>query len=186
MLRARRSLMLAALAAPTAHAAPVAARAEPDYAAVTPRPLVFPRDHGAHSAYRIEWWYLTGWLDAQPQPLGFQITFFRSRTPIDPANPSRFAARQLLIAHAALADPTRGALLHDQRIARAGFSVAAEERDTDVRLDGWRFARAMRWSCNSAPRAGSASAACAISSWCAAKRLGLAGSIGVRLRKNVT
>ena len=141
MLRARRSLMLAALAAPAVRAAPVAARAEPDYAAVTPRPLAFPRDHGAHPAYRIEWWYLTGWLDAQPQPLGFQITFFRSRTPVDPANPSRFAAHQLLIAHAALADPARGTLLHEQRIARAGFGVAADERDTDVRLDGWRFRR---------------------------------------------
>lgn len=26
-------------------------------------PLVFPRDHGAHPDYRVEWWYLTGWLD---------------------------------------------------------------------------------------------------------------------------
>jgi predicted secreted hydrolase len=23
------------------------------------RELVFPRDHGAHPGYRIEWWYLT-------------------------------------------------------------------------------------------------------------------------------
>ena len=27
------------------------------------RKLVFPRDHGAHPEYRIEWWYVTGWLD---------------------------------------------------------------------------------------------------------------------------
>jgi predicted secreted hydrolase len=141
MLRARRSLLLAALATPAARSVAQTAHDEPAYAKVTPRPLVFPRDHGAHPEYRIEWWYLTGWLDAQPQPLGFQITFFRSRTPIDPANPSRFAAHQLLIAHAALADPARGGLLHDQRIARAGFSVTADERDTDVRLDGWRFRR---------------------------------------------
>jgi outer membrane lipoprotein-sorting protein len=25
------------------------------------RPLVFPRDHGAHPADRLEWWYATGW-----------------------------------------------------------------------------------------------------------------------------
>ena len=36
-----------------------------DYPAVVPRPLVFPRDHGAHPDYRTEWWYLTGWLDAE-------------------------------------------------------------------------------------------------------------------------
>ncbi|MFM8766271.1 MAG: hypothetical protein ACKOD9_00370, partial [Rubrivivax sp.] len=26
------------------------------------RLLTFPRDHGAHPGSRIEWWYLTGWL----------------------------------------------------------------------------------------------------------------------------
>ena len=131
----KRRLFLAAAALPLvpAHAF--------EYALVTPRPLVFPRDHGAHSDYRTEWWYLTGWLDA-PQPLGFQITFFRTRTEIDPANPSRFAAKQLIIAHAAIADPARGSLLKDERIARAGFGVAgASEADTDVRLDRWRFTR---------------------------------------------
>ena len=37
----------------------------------------FPRDHGAHSAYRTEWWYFTGWLEAPDgRPIGIQITFF--------------------------------------------------------------------------------------------------------------
>jgi len=45
-------------------------------------------------------WYLTGWLDdaardvAKDAVLGFQVTFFRIHTAIDPANPSRFAAHQ--------------------------------------------------------------------------------------------
>ena len=122
-------------------AAPLLRAQGVEYPAVTPRPLAFPRDHGAHPDYRTEWWYLTGWLDA-PQPVGFQITFFRARTEIDPANPSRFAAKQLIIAHAAIADPARGSLLKDERIARAGFGIAeASEADTDVRLDRWRFAR---------------------------------------------
>jgi len=118
------------------------ARAAVEYPAVTPRALVFPRDHGAHPDFRTEWWYLTGWLEASPAPLGFQVTFFRTRPPIDPANPSRFAARQLIIAHAAIADAARGHLLHDQRIARAGFDVAhATESDTDLLLDRWTLAR---------------------------------------------
>ena len=25
-------------------------------------PFAFPRDHGAHPAFRTEWWYVTGWL----------------------------------------------------------------------------------------------------------------------------
>jgi predicted secreted hydrolase len=130
----RRSLLIALGAAPLASAAV-------SFPAVTPRPLLFPRDHGAHPDYRTEWWYLTGWLDA-PQPLGFQVTFFRTRTEIDPANPSRFAATQLVIAHAAIADPARASLLKEERIARAGFGIAeASEADTDVRLDRWRLAR---------------------------------------------
>lgn len=132
----RRALLLAAAALPLARANAV------EYPTVVPRALVFPRDHGAHPEYRIEWWYLTGLLDAAPQPIGFQITFFRTRTGIDPANRSRFAAHQLIIAHAAIADAARGSLLKDERIARAGFGIAeAAEADTDVRLDRWRLAR---------------------------------------------
>lgn len=138
-------------------AAPAVARAGGGvaYPAVTPQPLVFPRDHGAHPPYRIEWWYLTGWFDSQP-PLGFQITFFRTRPAIDPRNPSRFAAHQLIIAHAALADPARGALLKDERVARAGFGAAgAAEADTDVHVDRWRFKRASdgAYLCDIAARA---------------------------------
>ncbi len=133
----KRRAFLALAAAPMLHA-----RVAVEFPAVVPRPLVFPRDHGAHPDYRTEWWYLTGWLDAEPQPLGFQITFFRTRTEIDPANPSRFAAQQLVIAHAAIADPAHGSLLKDERIARAGFGLAeASEADTDVRLDRWCFRR---------------------------------------------
>ena len=57
----------------------------PDYPVVTPgTEFRFPRDHGAHPAYRTEWWYFTGWLDAPDgRPIGFQITFFRSRPAID-------------------------------------------------------------------------------------------------------
>ena len=54
------------------------------YPIVTTGPeLRFPRDHGAHPEHRTEWWYFTGWLeDPQGKPLGYQITFFRSRPAI--------------------------------------------------------------------------------------------------------
>ena len=49
---------------------PLAAWAEPvRYPEVTAgRKLVFPRDHGAHPEYRIEWWYVTGWLETVNGP----------------------------------------------------------------------------------------------------------------------
>ena len=109
-----------------------------DYPVVTPRKLVFPRDHGAHPEFRIEWWYITGWLAG---PLGFQITFFRARPDEDtPDNPSSFNPRQVLFAHAAVSDPKRGRLVHDQRAARAGFSLAQAATDrTAVWIDDWRL-----------------------------------------------
>ena len=81
-----------------------------EYPDVIPgRELTFPADEGSHPTYRTEWWYITGWLnDENNQPFGFQVTFFRSRPGIDEANPSRFAPKQLLFAHAALSDPRRG------------------------------------------------------------------------------
>jgi predicted secreted hydrolase len=109
----------------------------------TGRTLVFPRDHGSHPDYRTEWWYVTGWVThAQGEHYGVQITFFRNRPRLQEDNPSRFAPRQLLFAHAALADPRYGRLRHDQRAAREGFGLAqAAQQDTDVRLDDWSLRR---------------------------------------------
>jgi predicted secreted hydrolase len=105
------------------------------------RPLVFPRDRGAHPDYRTEWWYATGWL-ALPDgsPLGFQSTFFRVRSGIGEDNPSAFAPRQILLAHAALADPQFGRLRHDERSARAGLGRAGfEVGATKVWIGDWCF-----------------------------------------------
>jgi predicted secreted hydrolase len=104
--------------------------------------LEFPRDFGAHPGHRIEWWYVTGHLEANGKPLGFQVTFFRVRNPEAESNPSRFAPRQLLFAHAALADPAVGRLLHGQRSGRMleGL-VEASAADTAVRIDDWTLVR---------------------------------------------
>ena len=109
--------------------------AEVQYPPVVPRALRFPRDHGAHPEFRTEWWYVTGWLDG---PMGFQITFFRARPDEQADNPSSFNPRQVLFAHAALADPRRGHLLHDERAARAGHTLAgADTERTRVWIDEW-------------------------------------------------
>ncbi|HEY1231396.1 MAG TPA: carotenoid 1,2-hydratase, partial [Ramlibacter sp.] len=118
--------------------------AAPVFTPVVPgRALAFPADFGAHPAFRTEWWYVTGWLrTADDKPIGFQVTFFRSRLENDDANPSAFAAKQLVIGHAALSDPAIGHLLHDERSAREGFGLAwARQGDTDLKLDDWRMHR---------------------------------------------
>jgi predicted secreted hydrolase len=104
--------------------------------------LDFPRDHGAHPGFRTEWWYLTGHAAAGPRDFGFQVTFFRSRVDAAQGMKSRFAAKQLIFAHAALTDVQGRKLWHDQRIARDGFDVAmAAIDDGRVRLRDWALER---------------------------------------------
>ncbi len=123
-----------------------------DFAAVVPgRPLVFPADTGAHPDYRTEWWYITGWLtDGGGAERGFQVTFFRVATGIGADNPSRFTPRQLILAHAAIADPATGHLLQAERAERGlePLAGAALERthtwikDWALTLEGdWYLAR---------------------------------------------
>lgn len=119
-------------------------RADDAFDPVVPgEPRRLPRDHGAHPGHRIEWWYVTGWLDREGAPaVGFQLTFFRVRQPEHDANPSRFAPRQILFAHAAVSDPSVARLLHAQKTARAGFGLAeASTDDLDVRIDDWSLQR---------------------------------------------
>lgn len=126
----RRTVLLAGLAA--------ASRVH----ALAPQPVAFPRDHGAHPGFRTEWWYITGHARAGEREFGFQVTFFRSRVDATQAMRSRFAAKQLVFAHAALTDVKGRKLWHDQRIAREGFEVAsAAEGDTRVRLRDWSLQR---------------------------------------------
>jgi predicted secreted hydrolase len=148
---------------PTASPGPTHSPSAPDWlSAADPaadpvrrgRVLQFPRDHGAHVGARTEWWYATGWL-ADPQapagpPLGFQLTFFRSRTGLGGASASRFAPRQLLFGHAALtlpgADPSQGRHLHAERIARwngdpGAAGARAALHDADIALPPWTLRR---------------------------------------------
>lgn len=131
-LVSRRSLLLAALSA-----GPVAAWALPE------RRLEFPRDFGSHPDLHTEWWYITGHAKTPTgREFGFQVTFFRSRVEAALGMRSAFAAKNLVFAHAAVTDLEGRVLLHDQRIARAGFGVAeASTSDTDVRIRDWSLVR---------------------------------------------
>ena len=115
------------------------------------RPLVFPRDHGAHPGSRIEWWYATGWLGPNPQDdralVGFQLTFFRARTGLGDAMASRFAPRHLLFAHAAVSEIGAQRHRHAERLARwAGpgdpsTRQRASLHDADLAVGGWWLRR---------------------------------------------
>ncbi len=116
------------------------------------RALEFPVDAGAHPDFAIEWWYVTGWINSNKQEaaFGFQITFFRSRVAKTQAMQSGFAARQLIIAHAAVTDVNGRKLWHDQRVARSSGaapgtnpldSASTSLQDTAVALRNWSLER---------------------------------------------
>ena len=138
------SASTAVSASSTKQTSPLTAGSATDssYSEVLPRKLVFPRDFGAHPDYRTEWWYLTGWLGEAADKVGFQVTFFRSRTLHPESNPSRFAPRQLIFAHAALALPEEGQLRHAEVAGRAGpANVSFGTTDTALELSGWSLRR---------------------------------------------
>ena len=141
-LQRRRALAWLAALAASPVAAPCRARAQDGAQVSSNYHLTFPRDHASHPQFRTEWWYATGWLrGAAEDPLGFQITFFRTRRK-DDGNPSAFAPRQIMIAHAALSDPRAGRLAHAERVARAGFGLAgADDTRALAWVDNWSFAQ---------------------------------------------
>ena len=90
----------------------------------------FPQDHAAHKPYRLEWWYYTGNLESREgRQFGYQLTFFRFGVAFKPLNPSRWAIRDLYLAHFALSDIDQGSFKFFERINRAGVGWAGAEED---------------------------------------------------------
>lgn len=105
----------------------------------TPDPVFrFPEDHGAHSDYRIEWWYLTATLDGPDgTPYGLQWTLFR--TALAPGSGDGFASPQIWFAHAAVTTP--GDHYVAERLARGGIGQAGVQAEPFAAwIDEWQMA----------------------------------------------
>jgi predicted secreted hydrolase len=69
------------------------------------RTIVLPADHVSHPDYKIEWWYYTGNLDTREgRRFGYQLTFFRVGANRERTSESRWAIRDLHMAHFAVSD----------------------------------------------------------------------------------
>lgn len=105
---------------------------DPGFArALTPRPFVFPADHGPHPEYATEWWYLTGNLrDPSGAAFGYQLTLFRiGLAPGEPQPGSAWRTHQVYMGHLAVSDI--GARRHHSagRFQRAALGLAGAEAD---------------------------------------------------------
>jgi predicted secreted hydrolase len=103
-----------------------------EWPVITPdRAIALPADHVSHPDYKIEWWYYTGNLDTRDgRRFGYQVTFFRVGVNRTPLNASRWAVRDLHMAHFAVADVASKRFHVFDRLQRegAGWAGAATDR----------------------------------------------------------
>lgn len=101
------------------------------------RPLVFPRDHGPHPDYRIEWWYVTANLTTRDgRRFGAQWTLFRSA--LRPGHAEAWADPQIWLGHAALTTKERHYVAEKfgrGGVGQAGVTIAPFA----AWIDDWRM-----------------------------------------------
>ncbi|WP_295316318.1 lipocalin-like domain-containing protein [Roseobacter sp.] len=99
--------------------------------------IEFPRDHGPHPDFRIEWWYLTANLQAADGTgYGLQWTLFRSAGA--PVEKEGWSSPQVWMGHSAVTTPDRHFVA--ERLARGGIGQAgAEAEPFQAWIDDWEM-----------------------------------------------
>ena len=97
----------------------------------------FPRDHGAHADYRIEWWYVTANLTGPDgADYGLQWTLFRSA--LAPGDAEDWESPQIWFGHAAVTSASTH--LAAERFARGGIGQAGVTAAPFAAwIDDWRM-----------------------------------------------
>jgi predicted secreted hydrolase len=102
----------------------------------------FPRDHGNHPEFKIEWWYFTGNLKSgDGREFGYQLTFFRQGVmplDVDIIPLSRFVTSSVKFAHFAVSDISGGEFHFSQKLSRGSFGEAGfGERERLAWIEDW-------------------------------------------------
>ena len=108
--------------------------------AIKARPFRFPEDHGPHTGFHNEWWYLTGNLDDENgRRFGYELTFFRfALSPKPLQSDSDWQATQVYIAHFAITDQRNDQFYVEQRYSRAALGLAgAQAMPFKVWIEDW-------------------------------------------------
>jgi predicted secreted hydrolase len=105
------------------------------------KPLAFPRDLGAHTGFRTEWWYVTANLtDESGAAYGAQWTLFRSASAPGDEQPG-WANKNVWMGHAAVT--TEKEHLFAETFARGGVGQAGvTTHPFRAWIDDWFFASA--------------------------------------------
>ncbi len=102
-------------------------------------PFEFPRDHGPHPDFRIEWWYVTANLrTADGTPCGVQWTLFRSALAPEGAD-AGWTSPQVWLGHMGVTLPDRH--VASERIGRGGIGQAGvRAAPFEAWIDDWSMA----------------------------------------------
>ncbi len=105
-----------------------------------PKPGVafdFPEDHGPHTDFRIEWWYVTANLEGSDgQSYGVQWTLFRAA--LKPGNADGWQSPQLWMGHAALTSKDNHHVA--ERLSRGGIGQAGVRVSPfEAHIDDWQM-----------------------------------------------
>ncbi len=108
--------------------------------AIGPWSWMFPRDHGAHPAFKTEWWYFTGNVqDSLAHKFGYQLTLFRQGIQFTPAQPdSKWAVRDFYFGHFTISDLSAGKFHVAERVTRGALGEAKAAIDhMEVAVGPW-------------------------------------------------
>ncbi len=103
----------------------------------------FPRDHGAHSDYKTESWYLTGHLiNKVGRRFGFQLVIFRLglKPPGTVQRASHWNTHELYSGHFALTDVASKQFFVTERYSRAVLDLSgSQQTPARVWLENWEM-----------------------------------------------
>jgi predicted secreted hydrolase len=111
--------------------------------AETAREFRFPDDHGAHPAFRTEWWYFTGNLHTPSgRRFGYELALFRvGLSPEQVARTSQWATNQVYMGHLAITDVQSRMFRFDERLARNALDLAGAQQDPlRIWVEDWSIA----------------------------------------------
>ena len=106
------------------------------------REFIFPRDHGPHPGYRIEWWYITGNLETPDgRKFGYQFTIFRNEMSSDSiSSENDWATNQIYMGHFAITDINNNRFYYDERFSRGSAGIAgAESTPLRIWIEDWEI-----------------------------------------------
>ena len=111
-----------------------------------PRSFKFPQDHLAHQAYKTEWWYFSGNINAEslknnekPRKFSYQFTLFRFALHPEKLSTknSQWRTNNIYMAHVALTDFDNQQFYQQERFSRDGMALAGASRNVDGFLQLW-------------------------------------------------